>query len=520
MAKPLPHACLAITGPLLALAVHAAQPPIGRSPGEPAWPDILRQQWGLDVERDLRNPLIDGVAPAGLFQRADKGKPVLFTPIIALGMEVTTHGGWYSAGPRAGDIPADIAAARHELWSYAYKQPEAERSAGPFTPPPLKSGSAQFDPGETTFGFWIRNETWDDGGVFTQPAAVARANERLRAQPYKAMIYPNRDGKTGRLIPHSYLIGFEYSTNDDFQDVVARVDNVTLLPSDPPLKGILAPDARVRKLADGFAFVEGPAWDFNGNALYFSDIPRNRILRYADGKVTTANDSSGRSNGLMFDKDGTLIACEGAEKPGGGRRVSRAQAGRPGEAIATNYDGKRLNSPNDLWLDADGGIYFTDPRYGQREDMELDKEAVYYIARDGKVTQLITNLVRPNGIGLSPDGRWLYVVDNGADALWRWPITAPGRLGKGERIADVTGPDGMSVDEEGRLYVTGTRGVWVFDPNGKWLGCIDTPEQPANCTFGGPGYRTLFITARTSLYAIETQTRGWHIRLDGPPKKK
>lgn len=496
----------------------ARQPAIGRSADEPAWPDLLKQQWGLHVHRDLRNPAIDGVAPAGLFRRADSGKPVTATPIIALGMEAPTHGGWYAAGPLAGDLPDDAAGSRRELWSYAFKQPDAERASGRFTPPPCRTGSKEFDPGDRVFGLWVRNETWDDGGVYTQPAMVAKVNARLAEQPYKAMIYPNRDVGTGRLVANSYIIGFEYSTNDDFQDVVVRLDNVRLLPANPPLKGILAREAKVRKLAGGFAFTEGPAWDFRDNALLFSDIPRNQILRYADGRATVASATSGRSNGLMFDKQGSLIACEGAEQPGGGRRVSRRKtAGQPGESIAAQYDGKRLNSPNDLWIDAAGGIYFTDPRYGRRESMEMTREAVYYLAPGGKLVQVVHDLVRPNGIALSPDGKWLYVVDNGAETLWRYKVLDPGRLSEGERIADVTAPDGMTVDRQGRLYVTGAGGIWVLDADGAWIGCIETPEHPANCTFGGAGYRTLFITARTSLYAVETDTRGWHVHLDGLP---
>jgi len=326
------------------------------------------------------------------------------------------------------------------------------------------------------------------------------------------MIYPNVDAKTGRLVPGSYIIGWEYSTNDDFQDAVTRVDNVELLPADPPLPGILATKADVRKLADGFMFVEGPAWDAKGNALYFSDIPPARIMRYADGKVTVALEDSQMSNGLMFDRQGRLVACEH-----GGRRVSRGEPGRLGKDVTARYDGKRLNSPNDLWIDADGGIYFTDPRYGKRDDLEQDKEAVYYVAAEGRIARIVDGLVRPNGIALSPDGKNLYVVDNGADQLWRYPVTSPGTIGKGERIAFVEHPDGMTVDAEGRLYIACAHGVYVLRRDGKWMGVIATPERPANCTFGGRGWRTLFITAQKSLYAVDTLTRGWHIHLDGPP---
>ncbi len=495
-------------------AAVARQPKVAPGSGEPNWADLLKEQWGLDMDRDLRNPLVDGVAPAALFKRADKSKPVTFKPVIALGMETTTHGGWYPAGPRAGDLHASGWPV-HEVWLYAYKQPEGERKTGRYTPPPLASGSVTLDPGEGPFALWVNNDHFDDTGVSTQPRLVAESNPRLKAQPYKAMIYPNRDPKTKRLIPDSYIIGWEYSTNDDFQDVVTRIDNVELLPADPPLKGILAPGAKVKKLAGGFKFVEGPAWDFKNNVLYFSDIPPAHIVRCAGGKASIANAESRQSNGLMFDKKGMLVACEH-----GGRRVSRAVPGQPAADLVTHFNGKKLNSPNDLWIDAAGGIYFTDPRYGKRDDLEQDKEAVYYAAAAGSPARVIDDLVRPNGIALSPDGRFLYVVDNGAHTLHRYPVTGPGKIGRGERIACVTHPDGMTVDEKGRLYVTARGGVWVLDANGKWIGLLETPEQPANCTFGGPGYHTLFITARTSLYAVPTLPRGWHVHLDGIPPGK
>lgn len=500
---------------LFPAAAFSVQPKIGSSPDEVKWPDLLKQQWGLDADRDLRNPLIDGVSPPALFVRADKGKPVVCRPVAGMGMPATVHGGWYPAGTKAGDLPADPAAVKKELWTYAFRQTAAEVQRDGLKSPPITSGAAEFDPGERPFGFWVRSEQFDDGGVYTQPGLVAKANARLKDQPYKAMIYPCRDAKTGEFFVNSYLIGWEYSTNDDFQDVVMRIDNVRLLPSDPALPGILAAGAKVEKLAGGFTFVEGPAWDFRNKALYFSDIPKNQILRYADGKANVANDDSGQSNGLMFDKEGLLIRCEHK-----GRRVSRGVSEKPGDTIVAEYNGKKLNSPNDLWIDTAGGIYFTDPRYGSRDSMELDKEAVYYITPDKSITRIIDDLVRPNGIALSPDGKVLYIIDNGAGTLHRYPVQSPGKIGKGERIAYIPGGDGMTVDEKGRLYLTGMGGVWVVDGNGKWIGLIETPEKPANCTFGGKGYRTLFVTAVTSLYAVETKTRGWHVHLDGVPGGK
>ncbi|HSW45183.1 MAG TPA: SMP-30/gluconolactonase/LRE family protein [Phycisphaerae bacterium] len=491
----------------------AKQPAVAPGPNEPNWSDLLKQQWGLDMDRDLRNPALEGASPAGQFKRADRKKPVTFRPIIALGLETATRGGWYAAGAKTGDLPEDAARSRRLLWAYAFKNSADDQKSGRYAGPPLDPDVVEFEPGDEAFGLWVGNDNFDDGGVYTQPGLVAKVNSRLKAQPYKAMIYPNIDAKTGRLIPGSYLIGWEYSTNDDFQDVVTRIDNVELLASEPPLPGIVAPDAEARKLAGGFQFIEGPAWDFKRSALYFSDIPPARIIRYADGEATVALEASGKSNGLMFDREAKLVACEG-----GSRRISRGEPGRLGEEIAGRWDGKRFNSPNDLWLDAAGGLYFTDPRYGSREGLEQDKEAVYYVAADGTVKRVIDDLVRPNGIAMSPDGKTLYVVDNGADHLWRYAIEGTGVLCKGERIAFVEHPDGMTVDAEGRLHITSRQGISVFDAGGKWIGRLPVPEVPANCTFGGPGNRTLFITARTSLYAVETLTRGWHVHLDGPPK--
>ncbi|UCD29653.1 MAG: SMP-30/gluconolactonase/LRE family protein, partial [Planctomycetota bacterium] len=227
-----------------------------------------------------------------------------------------------------------------------------------------------------------------------------------------------------------------------------------------------------------------------------------------------ANEQSGGSNGLMFDRQGMLIACEHKE-----RRVSRAVPGQPGTTIVSHYQDKKLNSPNDIWLDANGGFYFTDPRYGKRDDLEQDKEAVYYVNGDGKITRIIDDLVRPNGIAMSPDGRLLYVIDHGPNMIYRYPVMIPGRIGKGGRIAHVNSPDGMTVGVKGRLFITSRYGITVLDANGKWLGLMEVLEKPANCTFGGPGNRTLFITAQTSLYGIDTLTHGWHVHLDGVPKK-
>jgi hypothetical protein len=186
---------------------------------------ILKDRYGLSMFDDLLNPVrTTAVATPGLFRKAGPG-PVRFTPVIALGLPTRNRGGWYLApsGP-------DAAPKKQELWSYLYKNTAEDLRTGKNLPPPLDRGAAtEFDPGDAPFGLWISNDGLNDGGVFSQPALVAKINQRLAKQPYKAMIYSNRDQQSGKTIPHSYLIGWEYSTNDDFQDVVCQLDNATLI---------------------------------------------------------------------------------------------------------------------------------------------------------------------------------------------------------------------------------------------------------------------------------------------------
>jgi hypothetical protein len=202
-----------------------SQPKVAPGPDEPDWEVVLRDRYGLSMFADLCNPVkTSALATPGRFRKAGPG-PVRFTPVIALGLATRCRGGWYPAitDPQA-------ASKKVSLWSYVFKNTAEDLRTGKNLPPPLENGSAsEFDPGEAAFGFWVSNDGLPDGGVFSEPALVARLNQRLARQPYKAMIYPNRDKATGRIITHSYLIGWEYSTNDDFQDVVCQVDNVILI---------------------------------------------------------------------------------------------------------------------------------------------------------------------------------------------------------------------------------------------------------------------------------------------------
>ncbi len=262
------------------------------------------------------------------------------------------------------------------------------------------------------------------------------------------------------------------------------------------------------KVATGYRFTEGPAADAQGN-VYFTDIPNQRIHRLdvATGKVRVVRVGSGRANGLVFDALGRLVACEG-----GGRRLVRIDGDKL-DVLATHYGGKRLNSPNDLTLDATGGIWFTDPRYGKQDDRELDVMAVYYRAATGAVTQVIKDLPRPNGILLSRDGTMLYVAANKRQLIMAYDVAKPGIASKARVFAHLDhkargGPDGMTLDEQGNVYAAGQGHVWIWSSKGKLLHKLKVPEGPSNCAFGGPKHDTLYVTARTSLYRVRMRVKG------------
>jgi gluconolactonase len=280
--------------------------------------------------------------------------------------------------------------------------------------------------------------------------------------------------------------------------------------------------AEVRKVAGGFQFVEGPAYGPQG-FLVFSDIPANRIVELLpDGTTRDFLNPSEGANGLEFDAGGRLHACQG-----GGRRVVRIEVtdgkadGKKVTVLADAYDGKKLNSPNDLALDAAGGVYFTDPRYGGAEPVEQPVMGVYYISAEGKVTRVIDDLQRPNGILVSPNGKRLHVANPDRRELWRYDIEAPGKLaGKtlvftGDPELDGGGPDGMAHDVQGNIYAT-YKGIVIIDGEGKLVGRIPVPERPANCTLGGKDGKTLYITARTGLYAIDLKVAGMALAPGAP----
>ncbi|MCK5465259.1 MAG: SMP-30/gluconolactonase/LRE family protein [Bacteroidales bacterium] len=266
-----------------------------------------------------------------------------------------------------------------------------------------------------------------------------------------------------------------------------------------PDDGIMVPGAKLEKVADGFTFTEGVASDTRGH-VYFSDIPASRIHYYDhtdQGKIFLEN--SNRANGLHVDQTGNIIACEGAE---GGRLVQVSPEGGV-SIIAEGYDGKSFNSPNDLWESPNGGFYMTDPRYGRsRDNLPQDGEHVYYITRDRKkVVRVTDDLVRPNGVTGSVDGSILYVADPGSGKTYRYTILKDGTLTDKQLFAD-EGSDGMTIDSQGNVYLTNTA-VKVYNPAGRLIETIEVPESPTNVAFGGKNGKTLYITARTSVYKLE-----------------
>ncbi len=279
-----------------------------------------------------------------------------------------------------------------------------------------------------------------------------------------------------------------------------------------PIPGI-GPAGEITKLFGDLKFTEGPAADGQGN-LYFTDIPANRINKVdGDGNMSVFLEPSGHCNGLMFDAAGTLFACSMD-----GRLIAVDVETKEVTALADSYDGKRFNAPNDLVVDRTGGIYFTDPRFRAPNPWPQGKEAVYYRAPNGTVTRLADNHPAPNGVILSVDEQKLYVVPSMEKKMWEYPVTAPGKLGKPRLFCELiqsggsagrgSGGDGLTIDEKGNLYITSGLGIQVFDPAGRHLGIIKFPEQPANVTFGGDNLQTLYVTARTSLYAVKMEARG------------
>lgn len=302
---------------------------------------------------------------------------------------------------------------------------------------------------------------------------------------------------------------------------------------DPRLDDLVPRDATVEKVADGFTWLEGPAWNRKGRYLLFSDIPANAIFMWKEGKGVTlfmkpsgytgAEPFTGRepgSNGLTFDLDGRLVICEH-----GDRRITRVEEDGQKKTVVDRYNGKRLNSPNDVIFKSNGDMYFTDPPFGLPKAFddpgkELPFSGVYRLSVDGKLTLLTSEIKAPNGLAFSPDEKKLYItdVDPKRSAWLVYDVNNDGTLGSGRVFHSAAefkkrwpgDPDGIKVDKQGNVYGAGPGGVYVFASDGTHLGTIKTGVATANCAWGDDG-SVLYITAGNVIYRIQTLTKsaGW-----------
>ena len=300
------------------------------------------------------------------------------------------------------------------------------------------------------------------------------------------------------------------------------VGNIVRL--DKRLDSLIPPAAQIEKLAGGFQFTEGPLW-FPAGYLWFSDVIGNIVRQWSpDGEVIEILPNGGGEtnappgsfvgpNGMIAGKDGAVLLCQHTN-----RRIVRISKDRQVASVVDRYEGKRLNSPNDLVYKSDGALYFTDPPYGLlHQDNDPSKELPFngvFRLFQGKLQLVVDDLTRPNGLAFSPDEKYLYVANSEERKIWmRYKVLPDGRVEKGKVFFDVTSstekglPDGMKLDAHGNLYCAGPGGVWVLSAEGDLLGTIKLPEIPANCNWGDDG-RTLYITAETGLYRLRLAVEG------------
>jgi gluconolactonase len=279
----------------------------------------------------------------------------------------------------------------------------------------------------------------------------------------------------------------------------------------PAFKNLFPKNAKIKRVATGFKFTEGPIWFPEDKYLLFSDIPANKIYKLApEGKVTVFREPSHNSNGLTRDKQGRLIACEHGQ-----RGVTRTEKDGSITVLADIFQGKKLNSPNDVVVKSNGFIYFTDPPYGIKpEQQEQATQGVYRISPDNNEIIIVADdFIKPNGLAFSPDETKLYIDDSERRHIRVFDVQSDGTLTNGHIFYDMKVdkpglPDGMKVDAQGNIYCTGGGGVWVFSSQGNHLGTIVTPEVPANCAWGDEDYQSLYITASTSIYKIRVNIPG------------
>ena len=271
---------------------------------------------------------------------------------------------------------------------------------------------------------------------------------------------------------------------------------------------LIADGAELVQVDTSYSFTEGPAADLEGN-VYFTDQPNDRIMKWSasDGEITTFMQPAGRANGLFFDADGNLLACADENN-----QLWSISMDKEVTVLINDFEGSRLNGPNDLWIDAKGGIYFSDPFYKRpywsHEEKEIDEERLYYRAPDGESIRVVADgFVRPNGLIGTPDGETLYVADIGDKKTYKFTINEDGSLSNRMLFTEM-GSDGMTLDTEGNVYLTGP-GVTIFNPAGEQIEHIEVPERwTANVTFGGAEGKTLFITAMKGVYTMEMNLAG------------
>jgi gluconolactonase len=301
---------------------------------------------------------------------------------------------------------------------------------------------------------------------------------------------------------------------------------MSILRFDRAIDTLIPLDAKVEKLAGGFAFIEGPIWRPQG-VLWFSDVVGNVTRQWSpDGRVIELLRPGGYDgnslpaggfigpNGATAGEHGTVVMCQH-----GNRRIVRITNDLKVTTVVDSFEGKKLNSPNDVVYRSDGSLYFTDPPYGLAKfDEDPTKELPFngvFKLTNGKLQVLVKDMTRPNGLAFSPDEKTLYVANSDENyRMWmRFDVNDDGTVRNGRVFADVSGepeeglPDGMKIDSLGNIWTTGPGGIWVFTPAGKHIGTIKPPEQPANCAWGEDG-KTLFITANTGLYRLRTSIQG------------
>jgi gluconolactonase len=330
------------------------------------------------------------------------------------------------------------------------------------------------------------------------PPSPAIAGWRLCGLAFSgALLYDSRKTMTMNMLPKSVLL---FTCAGAALTMTAQTT--------PETSSVVAPGAKLKKLSGEFKFTEGPSCDAAGN-VFFTDQPNNRIMKWSvDGKLSTFLQPAGRANGMYFDAHGNLLACADEKTelwsiaPDGTHTV-----------LAGQFNGKPLNGPNDVWVRPDGGMYLTDPFYKRDwwdyNQRPQDSEQVYFLSADRKPLQRVTtDFNKPNGIIGTPDGKTLFVSDIGAGKTYGYDIQPDGTLAN-KRLACAMGSDGMTLDNEGNLYLTGTAGVTVFDKTGKKIDVIRVAEPwTANVCFGGKDRQTLFIMASKGLYSIRLRVKG------------